>query len=135
MPATLRRRLSGDEGFTVPQLLVVMIALGALLTIGGWTYVGIQDRQSNRAARASLRAIGPSIEQYFLDRGTYVGMALTYLRDHYDRTLDVSGSGSPYSIPTSALTRSGYCVQATSGGKTWRRSGPSAPLEKKACPA
>jgi Tfp pilus assembly protein PilE len=135
MPATLRRRPNGSaEGFTVP-LLAVLIALGILLTIGGWTYVGIHDRESNSAARANLRAIGPSIEQYFLDRGPYVGMTLSFLRDHYDRTLDVSGSGSPYSIPTSALTRSGYCVQATSGGKTWRRSGPSAPLEKKACPA
>src|SRR5256714_203181 len=126
----LRQRLTRDEGFTLIELLVVIIILGILVAIAVPSYLAFKDKANNNAAQANVRALVPSIESYFSDNSTYVGMTVANLKSTYDQAIDTT----KYTIPAADLTATSYCVQSVSGGKTWRKNGPSAALENAACP-
>jgi len=58
-------------------------------------------------------------------------MTLAGLRSTYDASIDPAS----YSFGDSSnLTETSFCVQSTSADKTWRKNGPSAPIESGACP-
>jgi len=127
----LRKRLSREEkGFTLIELLVVIIILGILVAIAVPSYLSFKDKANNNSAQANIRAVVPSVESYFSDNATYVGMTPANLKSTYDQAIDTG----KYTIPAANLTATSYCVQSTSGGKTWRKNGPSAALENSACP-
>jgi hypothetical protein len=86
-----------------------------------------QDAAAAAAGQAALRSIVPSIEAYFTDNNTYAGMTLAILQTTYDQALDTS----KYQL--ASATTSTYCVEATSGGKTYFKAGPAAPIAVGSC--
>jgi type IV pilus assembly protein PilA len=123
----LRRRLASDEGgFTLIELLVVLVIIGILLAIAVPSYLGFRDRANQSAAQSNLRAAVPSVETYYSDNNTYVGMTTTALK-----AID-AGLGSGIAIGT--VSSSTYCVQATVGGHTYKKAGPAASITSGACP-
>ncbi len=124
---TLRKRLRSQKGFTLIELLVVMIILAILTAIAIPSYLSFRDRANNSAAGADLRAAIPSVEAYFSDKGTYVGMTPAYLQTAYDQSIDPS----IITIKASNLSATNYCVQATSPNDTTKvasKAGPSAQI-------
>ena len=125
----LRKRLTKEEkGFTLIELLVVVIILGILTAIAIPSYLSFKGRANDSAAKANVRSIVPSVESYFADNSTYVGMTLAGLQSTYDQALDVS----KYALGT--ITATSYCVSSTSGDKTWNKNGPAAAIAVGACP-
>jgi hypothetical protein len=57
-------------------------------------------------------------------------MTIAVLTTDYDTALDPA----VFSLGTVAPTQSTYCVQSTSSGRTWRKTGPTAALEPQPCP-
>ena len=55
MLAGIRRRLASDEGFTLTELMVVVLIIAILLAIAVPTYLGARSRAQNRAAETNLR--------------------------------------------------------------------------------
>ena len=55
----------------------------------------------------------------------------TLLSLTYDQAIDTS----KYSLGAAGnLTATSYCIQSTSGGKTWSKTGPAGALTAAACP-
>lgn len=65
----------GNSGFTIVELLVVIIVIGILLAVGIASYVGVQQnsRNSLRETRAAL--IADTLETYYDKYGEYPGCA------------------------------------------------------------
>jgi type IV pilus assembly protein PilA len=103
----LRKRLRNDEkGFTLIELLVVVIILGILTAIAVPSYLSFRGRAEQSANKANVRSIIPTVETFYADNNTYVGMTLTALQASYDQALDQT----KYSLGT--LSATSYCVQS-----------------------
>ena len=66
----LWNRMSKEEkGFTLVELLVVIVILGVLAGIGVPTYRGFIDRSHKAATLAELQAVSMAIKYYFMEHG------------------------------------------------------------------
>lgn len=66
----LWNRMSKEEkGFTLVELLVVIVILGVLAGIGVPTYRGFIDRSHKAATIAELQAVSMAIKYYFIEHG------------------------------------------------------------------
>jgi prepilin-type N-terminal cleavage/methylation domain-containing protein len=119
-------KLRREEGFTLVEILVVLIIIAVLLGIAIPAYISQRDRANDAVAQADLRVSLPSIEAYFNDNGTYAGMTTAVLRASYDQAL-------PASLVIASADDVTYCAQTTAGGRSWSRNGPAAPIVFGSC--
>ena len=114
----IRHRLDGnnEQGFTIIELLVVIIIIGILLAIVVPSYLGFRDRAANNDAKANLRAALPSAEAYYADNGTYVRMNTS--------ALVAIDSGVSPTLTVASAAADTYCLTETVSGKTWSVLGP-----------
>ena len=90
----LWNRMSKEEkGFTLVELLVVIVILGVLVGIGVPTYRGFIDRSYEAATLAELQAVSMAIKYYFIehdDKPFDLSELGRYLGDE-DFTVDETG--------------------------------------------
>jgi prepilin-type N-terminal cleavage/methylation domain-containing protein len=116
----LSRRIRHDEkGFTLLELVIVMMILAILMTVGVVSYVGFRDHAHVAVAKSNVRAIMPAIESYNADNRGYDNMTLDLLKTNYDQAIDLA----KYSL--SGVTATSFCISSTSAGQTFRKVGPS----------
>jgi general secretion pathway protein G len=63
--------LNKDKGFTLLELLVVMVIIGLLAGYVGPKYFAQIGKSEVKAARAQMDALGKAIDQFRLDVGRY----------------------------------------------------------------
>jgi type IV pilus assembly protein PilA len=127
---TLFARLRDERGMTLIELVIVIIVIAILIAFATSSYLGYRERANDSAAQSNIYNLVPSIQGYYIDHDSYAGMTLDGLKASYDSAIDPA----LYSFGSSAPTESTYCVHTSSGGRTWRKNGPVADVERLSCP-
>lgn len=82
MLESLRKRHEDeDEGFTLIELMVVVLIIAILLAIAIPTFLGARERANDRAAQSSLRNALTAAKTIYTDEQDYQQATATALRD------------------------------------------------------
>lgn len=73
-------RLRGDAGFTLIEVMVVVLVIGILLAVGVPTYLGARERAQDQSARATLRSAQTTAAVIYVDNGTFRDASVRNLR-------------------------------------------------------
>jgi prepilin-type N-terminal cleavage/methylation domain-containing protein len=117
--------LRREQGFTLVELIVVMLIMAILLSIAVGFYIGARDKAGDATARANIRIAIPAVEAYRTDEGTYAGMTLELLQTTY--------SPGVQGIEILSADGDGYCIRAYAGGSTWYKQSDAGDITTTAC--
>src|SRR2546430_6356934 len=151
MLQALRKRLHNDEeGFTLIELMVVVLIIAILIAIAIRTFLGARGRANNRAAQANLRNALTAEKTLFTDSQTWgaaaavqvVEPSLTFQDNAAAVTQDASANQVAVDTVTTAGTlylgtkaKSGTCYYLMDNGTAGTQYALDAACAKASAPA
>src|SRR5687767_5484603 len=119
-----RRPFRREEGFSLVELMVVIVIIGLLATIVIINVMPAADRAANTKARADIATLEQAIEMYRLDHLTYPPAAeglQALISGRYIRRLPDDPWGNPYRYTVPGAD--GQSFQISSWGADGREGG------------
>lgn len=120
MLQTLTKRVDreerGEEGFTLIELMVVVLIIAILLAIAIPTFLGARDRANDRAAQSSLRNALTAAKVIFTDQQDYTQATTTNLEAE-EPNLQYVAAGTPstdFKMVSIATTANEFAAAALS---------------------
>lgn len=71
---SLKARKDSEEGFTLIELMVVVLIIAILIAIAIPTFLGARERAQDRAAQSDLRNALVAAKTFYTDNETYTGL-------------------------------------------------------------
>jgi type IV pilus assembly protein PilA len=131
LAAVVQRRLQGEEGFTLVELMIVLLTMGILLTIAVPSYLSFKDKGAKAAASQDVAQAFRAVQSYNADNFPnskndpdgnnadtgFLGISLNALSTKYDAGIDPNAGTSPFVVNPSGFTGSAtdFCLTATVG--------------------
>jgi len=81
--------LSQSKGFTIVELLIVIVVIGILAVIVITTFTGVQKKGRDADRKSDINAIYSQVEVYFAEEGKYPTLA--NMNDSAFRTTNMKG--------------------------------------------
>lgn len=118
-------------GFTIVELLIVIVVIAILATISVVAYTGIQNRASDTAVKSDLRNLANLVQAYHAEFGVYptgggndgtlTGIAFKPSKGSYQRDINnlyycavLSGANARFAV--GGLSKSGERIAYYNGG-------------------
>jgi prepilin-type N-terminal cleavage/methylation domain-containing protein len=114
--SALERRMAEgkrDEGFSLIELLVVVIIIGILAAIAIPIYIGVQNSAKDSAVQADLANAKTAVVAYYTNEGVYPAAIDSATLSDYGYS---SSSVSDGTAGADSITS--FCLTATSGSGT-----------------
>lgn len=109
----LRSRLHGEEGFTLVELLVVILIIGILAAIAIPTFLNQKGKATDSSAISTAQTAQTAMETYYTDHNSYTGADVDAL-GNIEKTLGSAATPS-HGLAVSFPTGSSYEVTTTGG--------------------
>ena len=82
-----------ESGFTLVELLVVIVILGVLSAVAVFAVGGISDKGKASACKADVSTVAAASEAYFVPNGGYAASLDELVTAKYLRQVPASGNG------------------------------------------
>lgn len=113
----LKAFMKSKKGFTLVELMVVVVIIGILTAIAVPVYNSVTERAERSAVEANLRTLDGAIMQYYASGNTTALTAVSQLVPTFLTEEPKGPSGASYEIVGSG-TEQYSVVTGTVGGKT-----------------
>ena len=109
MLKTLRTRMQDDKGFTLIELMVVVLIIAILIAIAIPTFLGLRRRAQDRAAQSDLRNALTNAKAFFADTEDYSTVTVAALTTQepsltFVDSATASASGNDYAVSVNVGT-------------------------------
>lgn len=111
----MKRIKPAQNGFTIVELLIVIVVIGILAAITIVSFNGVQQRAGAAVLQSDLRSAATQLEIVSIDTGSYPGNT-SELRKSEGTTFEYTNNGSSYCLTASSqVAQASYYFDSTEG--------------------